>query len=129
MRPFFESPIFIFLFFLFILATYALALWFELYYAFWWLDTVHHFLGGLWVAAFGNFFLKRRGFSFSGAILFLMLIGLVALAGILWEFTEFVWDRYIWHPGFTYLPGIYEDTLSDFFFDLFGGVAGSLLIL
>ena len=57
------------------------------------------------------------------------LIGLVALVGVGWEFFEFIWDRFIWHAGFTYLPGIYEDTLSDLFFDLLGGATGFVLVL
>lgn len=94
---------------------------------------VHHFLGGVWVVLFFNFLMKRFGTIFTGnwkaVAFFLALVGLAALIGVGWELFEFIWDRFFWHSGFTYLPGIYEDTLSDLFFDLLGGVAGTLLIL
>ena len=59
----------------------------------------------------------------------LFLLGIVALVGVLWEFTEFVWDRYIFQSGFTYFSGVYEDTLSDLFFDLLGGSLAYILFL
>lgn len=125
MKSIFESPRFIFLFLLLILISWGIVLYFRLYYIFWWLDMAHHFLGGLWLVLFFKFLFKRLGADPG----FLKLLGTVAVVGILWEFAEFVWDRFIWRSGFTYLAGTYEDTLSDLFFDLIGGVVGFLLIL
>ena len=118
---------------IFIVVTLGLAIYFRLYYLFWWLDILHHFLGGLWLVLFFNFSIKHFKIMLTGdwraAAFFLTLIGLVALVGVGWEFFEFIWDRFIWHAGFTYLPGIYEDTLSDLFFDLLGGATGFVLVL
>lgn len=125
MRSFLKSWQFILLFLIFILATYALALWLKLYYVFWWLDIAHHLLGGFWVACLANFYFKKSGVIASGATLFFMVLGIVALIGVLWEFVEFASDSYVWNVGFL----SYEDTLSDLFFDLLGGAFGLLLIL
>lgn len=90
-----------------------------------------HFLGGLWIALVGLFFKKRLRLeisgNWSGLAVFISVIGTVALAGILWEFSEFVSDRYIFRLGFTYLPNVFEDTLSDLLIDLFGGIVGYLI--
>ena len=81
----------------------------------------------------GIFVLRFFGIELSGnapkVFLFIGLISFVALAGVLWEFTEFVADRYIVMNGFTMLPGTYEDTLSDLFFDLLGGAVGFFLVI
>lgn len=130
MKKIFESGAFILFFLIFILANLVLALYFNLYYLIWWLDMVHHFLGGLWLAFLLNFYLKKIGFAVSNLLLLLILfLGFAALVGVLWEFTEFLWDRFFWHSGFTYFSGIYEDTLSDLFFDLLGGAVGFFLAL
>lgn len=132
MRSFLKSWQFILLFLIFILANFALALYFRLYYLFWWLDIAHHFLGGLWLAFLLNFYLKKTDFTASNLLLLLLLfLGFAALAGVLWELGEFIWNRYIWYSGYR-LPNIYatyEDTLSDLFFDLLGVAFGLLLIL
>lgn len=125
MKSFLESPKFIFLFLLLILTSWGAVLYFRLYYLIWWLDAAHHFLGGLWLILFFKFIFKRLGADHG----FLKLLGMAAVVGILWEFAEFVWDRFIWQSGFTYLAGTYDDTLSDLFFDLLGGAVGFLLIL
>lgn len=85
------------------------------------------------MAAFNFFIIRQKTalFGFNPLLIFLIFLGIVALAGILWEFGEFIWNRYIWYSGYN-LPNIYatyEDTLSDLFFDLFGGVIGFSLIL
>ncbi len=60
---------------------------------------------------------------------FIIFIGFVALTGVLWEFFELVLDRYLIHNGYSFLPGVYEDTLSDLFFDLLGGTIAFLIYL
>ena len=126
MKRFFESWAFILLFLIFILVNFAFALYFRLYYLFWWLDITHHFLGGFWLAFLLNFYLKKTGFTvFNFQLLLLLFLGFVALVGVLWEFFEFGLNRYIVHIGFIN----YEDTLLDLFFDLLGGAVGFILIL
>ena len=127
MKRFFESRAFILLFLVFILVSYGLALWFKLLYLFWWLDMAHHFLGGAWIALFFNWCAKRFSSQVSaGAFLFATaVLGAVALAGVFWEFFEFILNRYVINIGFLG----YEDTLSDLFFDLLGGALAFLVIL
>ena len=129
MEKIFESWAFILFFLIFILTNFALALYFKLYYLFWWLDIIHHFLGGIWLILFFNFLMKRFRITLISerqrAALFLALIGLVALIGVGWEFFEFILNRYVMSIGFLG----YEDTLSDLFFDLLGGVLAFLVIL
>ena len=47
--------------------------------------------------------------------------------GVLWEFFEFVMDRYIVFTRFTYLFGVFEDTLLDLLMDILGGAIAFLL--
>lgn len=61
-------------------------------------------------------------------VFFVIMIGVVALVGVLWEFFELILDRYIMHTGFTYLPRVFEDTLSDLFMDLLGGAFMFLIL-
>ena len=107
---------------------WIIGFWFSLYYIFWWYDVVAHFTGGIWLASTALILKNKFGLSVSGRFArlaaFLAVMGVLALAGALWEFLEFGADRYVFHFGFTYWPGIYEDTLSDLFIDLAGGLIG-----
>ena len=127
MKKFFESRTFILFFLIFILISYGLVLWFKLLYLFWWLDTAHHFLGGAWIALAFNWCTKRFGspFSFHMFLFAAAVLGAVALAGVFWEFFEFILNRYVISIGFLG----YEDTLSDLFFDLLGGALAFFVIL
>ena len=127
MKRFFESQAFILLFLVFILVSYGLALWFKLLYLFWWLDMAHHFLGGAWIALFFNWCAKRFSSQVSASAFLsaASVLGAVALAGVFWEFFEFILNRYVISIGFLG----YEDTLSDLFFDLLGGALAFLVIL
>jgi len=85
-----------------------------------------HFAGGFWVALTGLFF--ARSASPKGVFLFLISIGVAATIGILWEFLEFGLNYFwkdLWNQAF--LQPSLEDTLTDLFFDLLGGVAVFLL--
>src|SRR3989344_6403685 len=109
MRQFFESALFVFLLLVFILIFWGAGLIYRLNYIFWWYDVVAHFLGGAWTALAAFVFLHNS----KNAKTLLFVLGIVALVGIAWEFAEFFVDRYIFKSGFTYLSGVYEDTLSD----------------
>lgn len=129
MKSVFKSPAFAVLLLAFILLSHGLALWFNLYYLFWWLDNALHFLGGFEIVLVFNLLIKYFGLNLMGARVQLasltIFLGLTALSGILWEFFEFFLNRYIVHIGFIN----YEDTLTDLFFDLLGGVVGFILVL
>ena len=122
---------------IFMFAVHGLALGGFLGYGLWWLDVVLHFLGGLWLAVLGWWYLfaykyfpeiKSRGFSGdlisgTGWILVVGLISFAVFAGVLWEFFEFSWDYFLAKPYSAELaqPSL-EDTLSDLFFDLVGAL-------
>lgn len=78
-------------------------------------------------------FLLKNKVGFEAAKLkslvwFIAAIGFVALVGVLWEFFEIILDRYVTLAGYTYLPGVFEDTLLDLFLDLVGGAAMFLIL-
>ena len=92
-----------------------------------------HFLGGFWIYISARTLIKYFNFNMigehDGFYSFIIFIGFVALTGVLWEFFELVLDRYLIHNGYSFLPGVYEDTLSDLFFDLLGGTIAFLIYL
>lgn len=130
------SRIYIFLIsvLVFLFVVQALALGGFLGYGLWWLDVVMHFLGGIWLAVLGWWYLfgyknYPRDFSPSG-LLILGLISFAVFSGVLWEFYEFSWDYFFAKPYQDTLAQMsLEDTLSDLFFDLFGAVIASGFLL
>ncbi len=90
----------------------------------------YHFLGGAAMAfLFLNFWEYHQSlyaFKKQWAIDFVMALGFVALAGVLWELYEFAKDS--WLPVIpVFNPIIHHltlpDTLSDLLFDLLGSAA------
>lgn len=94
---------------------------------------IMHFFGGLWVLSFILKLKNHYRIAITGehdaVVSFFVLVGLVVLVGVLWEFAEFVSDRYILKTGFTHLRGVYEDTLKDLLMDVIGGGAGAIICL
>ncbi len=95
-------------------------------------DKVMHFWGGVSVALFFIWY-----FYFSGRftlplpkdskIFFIFLIvGLVALVGVGWEFFEYIGNNYI---AKGQMQGDLTDTMGDLFADLVGGLVFSLCFL
>ena len=103
----------------------------ELFFLYWWRDIPLHFLGGLWVYFLVKYLANISNVNISSTwphvSEFAIFLGFVMLIGVFWEFFELVLDRFIMHNGFTYLSGVYEDTLSDLLCDFFGGTAGFIL--
>jgi len=128
MMSFFESWVFVVLLFVLVFGGWAIGLWYEAFYAIWWLDIPFHFAGGVLVLVIAWVSFRTAGVDVSGGILakFIIMLGIVMLVGVFWEFTEFVADRFVLHTGATYLPGVFEDTLADLLFDFFGGAFGFL---
>ena len=129
---------------IFMFAVHGLALGGFLGYGLWWLDVVLHFLGGLWLAVLGWWYLfaykyfpeiKSRGFSGdlisgTGWILVVGLISFAVFAGVLWEFFEFLVDKFI--TGKNYIDLLQRgviDTMKDLLMDLLGGLAVGFLFL
>lgn len=92
-----------------------------------------HFAGGFWVFVIARHVAEHYGNKVTGEhkniITFLVFISFVVLVGVLWEFFEFILDRYIVESGFTYLKGVFEDTLLDLLMDILGGMAAFLMYL
>ncbi|KKT39663.1 hypothetical protein A2W54_01625 [Candidatus Giovannonibacteria bacterium RIFCSPHIGHO2_02_43_13] len=132
-KSFFESFAFMFWFWFAIMALQATGLWYNFPFLFWWFDIIMHFLGGFWIYISARTLIKYFNFNMigehDGFYSFIIFIGFVALTGVLWEFFELVLDRYLIHNGYSFLPGVYEDTLSDLFFDLLGGTIAFLIYL
>lgn len=131
MASFFNSYIFVATFLVAVLGFWGIGAFYSLHFIFWWYDAVAHFFGGAWVMSLA-FFLKNKlkieAQNLNGVVLFVAMIGAVALVGVLWEFFELILDRYIMHTGFTYFPRVFEDTLSDLLMDLLGGAFMFLIL-
>ena len=128
MPKFLISPYLIFGLLLIILALHALAIilgWYSNQGNF---DNVHHLLGGFWVAAVFFYFISSRPQIFRPETSFLATVifglGFVGLAGIGWELFEFSFDKMFADKNiFPRAQLGIEDTMSDFLFDLGGGLA------
>ncbi len=106
----------------------------SIYYWYWtypWFDMPMHFLGGFWLAML--FFYFKPGFEFRNPkfnklpkyiITAIIILGFVALVGVIWEFFEFFCDVFIAAKGYIEVSqrGV-GDTMGDLFFDLLGGLA------
>lgn len=97
----------------------------HLYEAVSWLDKPMHFLGGMLVAAFLFWFLFPVKVQINNFFwLAVVLVSLVLLVGVLWEFAEFTFlNRLVAYVFKTpFLPMTLGDTLGDLLFDLLGGL-------
>ncbi len=94
----------------------VLAMFFGLYAIFPWYDTVLHTMGGAWAALLCGWLYKNEKNP-------ILIIGFVALIGLLWEFSEYLFlnDVMAWIFGNKNLPMTISDTLTDLFADLIGG--------
>ncbi|OIO49657.1 MAG: hypothetical protein AUJ39_00625 [Parcubacteria group bacterium CG1_02_42_13] len=107
---------------------HSVAVFYNWYWRFLWIDVPMHFLGGVLAAIIfiwlceklpGHFNLSRNFF-----ITALAVLSFTALVGVLWEFSEFVYDVIISSRGWGALAGQgARDMIEDLFFDLLGGLA------
>lgn len=128
MRRFFESFIFIFIFWASIILVWYLGFIYDFWFRFWWFDIPLHFSGGLWSFVAVSYTLRKFNIVIEGSrkelVSFILLISSIALIGVVWEFAELIFDRYVFRTGFTFLPGVFEDTLLDLLMDILGGIIG-----
>ena len=97
-----------------------LGLYYRLFQDFFWLDIALHFLGGIWLAIFFALVFKDKNAIF--------MVSFVALVGVLWEFSEYVFLNDLMMKIFGSADsGLYamslDDTLADLAMDLVGAVA------
>jgi len=85
-----------------------------------------HATGGFWIGLFAIFLVKNISYPY--VIAFWLVLGLVAIVGILWEFFEFGMSQIGLELGRAAFiqPGL-EDTLGDLLADLLGGAAAFIL--
>jgi hypothetical protein len=133
MNSFFKSWLFVFVFWAAVVGSWIIGLIYFLPFKYWWFDIVMHFFGGLWVISLILFLKRYFIINFINKdyyiVSLLMLVGLVVFVGLIWEFMEFIADRYVLKTGFTYMRGVYEDTLSDLLMDIIGGTFGAIVYL
>jgi uncharacterized membrane protein YjdF len=96
------------------------------YFFIWWFDVVMHFAGGFWVAMLALFLIREH--SFDNLILLWLVLGLVMLIGVAWEFMEFGLNHFVggWAERIFYQTNI-EDTLGDLIADICGGLVAFIL--
>jgi hypothetical protein len=109
---------------LLIFLSYSIAVGLDGVHGRWGLDTYFHFLAGMFVALGACILLRRIYYSvdcpeiFHGVESFFLILGVVALFGVGWEFFE-----YFLPPPFA--PFEAMDTFKDLIFDLAGGASGA----
>jgi len=96
--------------------------------AFWWVDIILHFFGGLMVAAILLGFLEEKPHIFilsqNKFFSLIVIVSFVALIGVLWEFYEYALDYFLVIHQMKL-----SDTLFDLFFDLLGGATAGIIYL
>lgn len=131
MRDFFHSLKFVVLLWAGIFVAWVLTTIYEWHFYYWWIDVILHFSGGFLVLAMTRYITVNWGNEVIGEqknfVTFLAFISFVAFVGVLWEFYEFVLDRYILFTGYTFLSGVFEDTLLDLVMDILGGITAFVL--
>ncbi len=117
-----------------IAVVHIIAGYFDWYDSIWYLDDLLHFSGGVWVALFFIYFAFVKNHIFGDNTHFftklIIILGFVALVGVLWEFYEYLADVYLLkrHPlNFAPNPLVLPDTLFDLFLDLLGSVTAASL--
>ena len=117
---FFSFPAGVFVF------SYVISILFNAYAVYPWIDIPMHFLGGFAIAytsyLFLRFFREKGYMEINNKALFtLIIVSLVALIAVLWEFYESLM-KYFFDTNMQ--PSL-EDTILDLFMGLIGGVVGA----
>lgn len=110
-----------------LVAIHLIAIFYNLYWRFLWMDIPMHFLGGVLVAVVFIWFFERFpghiDLSRNFLLTIILTLGFVALIGVLWEFNEFVYDLLISSRGWGVLTSQgTSDMVGDLFFDILGGL-------
>lgn len=100
----------------------------RLYWEYRWLDIPMHFLCGAWMAALGVYVFFVRGPVRPNGAFYeaLIVLGFAALAGVAWEFHEFIFDTFITDRRLIMQEGVAE-TMGDLFFDMLGATMTVIL--
>ncbi len=106
----------------FFVGFFWLGLFLQWNYTTWWFDNLLHFFGGFWVASL-FFYISFNYWNLSAIqekfwLGMLLILGLVSLVGVFWEFAEFISDSFFLEK----LQFGVVDTLSDLLMDLVGAL-------
>ena len=99
-----------------------------------WVDIPVHFLAGVLSAAVFYWFFQRFPSHFDTSrhfwVTLLMVLGWAALVGVLWEFTEFLYDFLIakYSLSLNTLQFGLRDTLGDLLSDLLGALTLAIFV-
>lgn len=105
------------------------------YYIYPRIDIPMHIVGGVWAAIlfFWIFEIRKDNYLFVTPwwISEILALSFVAFIGVLWEFSEFLYDVFISPSrGYAYVTQMgVVDTMKDLFFDLVGGLAAWVTII
>jgi hypothetical protein len=99
-------------------------------YFFWyssifWFDMFMHFLGGLFLTLLGGSLFSHIYQKSSALVIVLSVLAWVLLIGLGWEVFEFSVQEIVKVTGLADIP----DSFSDLFFDLLGGLFGTLFVI
>lgn len=83
------------------------------------IDKILHFLGGAWLAVAFFYYIGEFNVSFIKNLA--LVLGFVALIGVLWEFFEVGMEFLAGNNPFVAIPDLAADTMEDLAADLFGG--------
>ncbi|MBI3335165.1 MAG: hypothetical protein HY001_01555 [Candidatus Portnoybacteria bacterium] len=88
-----------------------------------WLDIPMHLAGGVFAGLWARLALIKNGERFDLKNI-IMLLGIVALVGVFWEFFEWIIDHTlgVWF-SLPQVQASVDDTMGDLLFDLLGGIA------
>ncbi|MDP3729158.1 MAG: hypothetical protein Q8R26_00155 [bacterium] len=98
------------------------------------LSAAMHFSGGVTMAILFFYFVQKipelKVLLKKYAVILILALGFVALAGVLWELYEYFLDITLGDTGILpFVQSTIDDTMADFFFDLLGGLATSIIVL
>ena len=119
--------------FIFLFAAHIFAILTSAYWSIWWYDNLLHLIGGIAVGMFAIWFIydlnKIKSPDWSFFFMTVVIISFTSLIGVFWEFFEYFFDKII-APQSEEIElaqlGL-ADTLSDLFFDLFGGLLSTII--
>ena len=107
----------------------AVGLYFGWYLDYFWFDMTLHFLGGLFIAMLMADYLKEYVSTGSKLKNALIVLGVTAFVGVVWEFAEYVANQTLTEPVYKYFKvrvyfiGDLDDTINDLAMDILGAAA------
>ena len=113
-------------------AVHLAASFYSWYWTVTWFDKIMHFWGGVLAAILFYLIFPKivfgGGFKENFSLNLVLVLSWTALVGVGWEWFEYYYDTFFNASKMIYSAGILADTLSDLFFDIWGGVSLAVLV-